>query len=65
MTSVGSYFCPDDGWEGDEPICPLCGVQAESLEYTGDNEHETEEDVFSEDIYQMKDQIGGHDDNSD
>lgn len=64
MTSVGSYFCPDDGWEGDEPLCPLCGMQAESLEYTGDDEHDTKVDDFSEDIYQVKDQTGGQNDES-
>lgn len=26
-----SYFCPECGWEGFEPICAICGGKAESL----------------------------------
>jgi len=32
MKKAPSYFCPDDGWEGFDPVCPICGQPSESLE---------------------------------
>lgn len=36
------YFCADCGWEGDEPVCAVCGEAAESLTY--DKESDDDED---------------------
>ncbi len=30
--SNAAYFCPECGWEGNEPICTVCGVKAEALD---------------------------------
>ena len=30
---MSQYFCPECGYEGDEPICPHCNIPAESLEF--------------------------------
>ena len=39
---MSKYFCPDCGFEGDEPICPHCNVPAEALDVSD------EEAVLSE-----------------
>jgi hypothetical protein len=26
-----TYFCPECGWEGPDPICAVCGSKTESL----------------------------------
>ncbi len=32
MKKIPSFFCPDDGWEGVDPICPICSQPSESLD---------------------------------
>lgn len=29
---MGKFFCPECGYEGNEPICPHCNIAAESLD---------------------------------
>lgn len=41
------YFCPECGYEGDEPICPHCSIPAESLDY--DEEKASKDDSYSPD----------------
>lgn len=41
------YFCPECGYEGEDPICPHCNIPAESLEYD-------EEDLAKEESYSPK-----------
>lgn len=33
---MAKYFCPECGYEGDEPICPHCSIPAESLDASAD-----------------------------
>lgn len=33
---MAKYFCPECGYEGDEPICPHCSIPAESLDVSAD-----------------------------
>lgn len=32
MRRAANYFCPDDGWEGSEPTCPICSQPSEPLD---------------------------------
>ncbi|MFY9484119.1 MAG: hypothetical protein WAP74_00640 [Patescibacteria group bacterium] len=32
MKKQANYFCLDDGWEGGEPICPICSQPSEPLD---------------------------------
>jgi len=41
------YFCPECGYEGDEPICPHCSIPAESLDY--DEEKAAKDESYSPD----------------
>lgn len=34
---MAKYFCPECGYEGDEPICPHCSIPAESLDVSADD----------------------------
>lgn len=29
---MDQYFCPECGYEGDEPLCPHCNIAAERLD---------------------------------
>lgn len=37
MKKSASYFCPDDGWEGIDPICPICSQRSEPLDVAEDS----------------------------
>lgn len=32
MRRVANYFCPDDGWEGIDSVCPICSQPSEPLD---------------------------------
>lgn len=37
---MSNYFCPECGYEGDEPICPHCNIPTEKLDVSDDMANE-------------------------
>lgn len=45
---MSQYFCPECGYEGEEPICPHCNIPAESLEFN--EEENLKQETYSDDL---------------
>jgi len=40
---MSNYFCPECGYEGDDPLCPHCNIPTEKLDVSDDMTGENEE----------------------
>lgn len=50
MSLRSTYFCPDCGWDGNEPICAVCESKAEPIDVdpvTGKTSNDEHPDVDS------------------
>lgn len=45
------YFCPDDNWEGEEPVCPQCQKPAEPMDI--DSEEVAHDPAYPPEIQQQ------------
>lgn len=46
---MGKFFCPECGYDGDEPICPHCNIPAEPLE-VGDDLARNKNDKYPDEL---------------
>jgi hypothetical protein len=49
-----NYFCPECGYEGDDPVCPHCRIPTEKLDFTDDMV--VDEETYPDDVLQK---VGG------
>lgn len=55
------YFCPECAHESDEPICPVCGSVAETLEVDDVKGVPLEEEKYPGDVEDYEDRIEDED----
>ncbi|MBI2263129.1 hypothetical protein HYU72_00570 [Candidatus Berkelbacteria bacterium] len=48
---MSKYFCPDDNWEGKEPVCPQCQKPAEVMDI--DPEEANKDPAYSPEIQEQ------------
>lgn len=60
-----TYFCPNCAWEGDEPVCAVCGEKTESLEVDPTTGKTAEEETLPlAGLDEFEDWEGGEDDHN-
>lgn len=58
---ASNFFCPDCGWEGDEPICAVCGSATESLGIDTSTGETSGEDVIPDEAASIDELEGDSD----